>query len=149
MSIGGSMARRWFLALVALALLACAQGCGESVRPVATPLSATVSVEAPSPTMPPLPMAVPVDASTLAPSSTATPLPALMPTVVPLAASARRVPLVPPAGLEPTRPAPEAGALSTELRGQHTNTVALFAHGNKSTPRGGRLASFNSLRRGV
>ena len=42
MSIGSSMARRWFLALVALALLACAQDCGESVRPVATPLAASV-----------------------------------------------------------------------------------------------------------
>ena len=81
-------------AVAALALLACAQGCGESARPVATPLAASVSVEAPSPTMMPLPTAVPVAAATPAPSSTATPLPALMPTVVPLAASAsvRRVP---------------------------------------------------------
>ena len=35
MSVGG-MTRRWFLALGALALLAVAQGCGESVRPVVT-----------------------------------------------------------------------------------------------------------------
>lgn len=33
-------------AVAALALLACAQGCGESARPVATPLAASVSVEA-------------------------------------------------------------------------------------------------------
>ena len=36
------------------------------------------------------------------------------------------VPLVPPAGLEPTHPAPEAGALSTELRGQHTKHYITF-----------------------
>ena len=45
---------RAYFAITALALLACAQGCGESVRPVATPLAAplrhhgdlrTVSVE--------------------------------------------------------------------------------------------------------
>ena len=80
-------------AVAALALLACAQGCGESARPVGTPLASSVSVEVPSPTMMPLPTAVPVDASTPAPSSTAT---ALMPTLVPpaLAGSvvAQRVP---------------------------------------------------------
>ena len=45
MNITG-IARRWFLALVALALLACAQGCGESARPLGTPVASSTSAMA-------------------------------------------------------------------------------------------------------
>ena len=39
--------------------------------------------------------------------------------------------MVPPAGLEPTRLAPEASALSTELRGHKSNIAVEARHNNK------------------
>ena len=72
------MVVRACFAIAALALLACAQGCGESVRPVATPLAATVSVEAPSPTLTTAPTSTPSSTPTLSPTATA--IPTLTPT---------------------------------------------------------------------
>ena len=49
---------------------------------------------------------------------------------------------VPPAGLEPTHPAPEAGALSTELRGPAAleYSRAAYSEQPESGPRGGPLS---------
>ena len=43
--------------------------------------------------------------------------------------------LVPPAGLEPTRLAPEASALSAELRGHIPNIAVEARHNNKRRTR--------------
>ena len=82
MSVGG-MTKRWFLALGALAVLACAQGCGDSARPVETPAASSALVAAAVPTATPSPTSTPSLTPTPTSSPTSTPSPNATPTPIP------------------------------------------------------------------